>query len=128
MLLAVGDRYEQQIAAEVYSDASLSQQPGMVMAGAILASGKTLAEGEKALLAQIARLRDEPVTEAELAEAKNELIASKLRERETIDGRAFAIGYALNTAGDPALANRQLAELQAVTAADVQRVALVAQQ
>ena len=115
--------YEQQIAAEVYSDASLPQQPGMVMAGAILASGKTLAEGEKALLAQIARLRDEPVTEAELAEAKNELIASKLRERETIDGRAFAIGYALNTAGDPALANRQLAELQAVTAADVQRVA-----
>ena len=115
--------YEQQIAAEVYSDASLPQQPGMVMAGAILASGKTLADGEKALLAQIARLRDEPVTEAELAEAKNELIASKLRERETIDGRAFAIGYALNTAGDPALANRQLAELQAVTAADVQRVA-----
>lgn len=115
--------YEQQIAAEVYSDASLPQQPGMVMAGAILASGKTLAEGEKALLAQVARLRDEPVTEAELAEAKNELIASKLRERETIDGRAFAIGYALNTAGDPALANRQLAELQAVTAADVQRVA-----
>ena len=115
--------YEQQIAAEVYSDASLPQQPGMVMAGAILASGKTLAEGEKALLAQVARLRDEPVTEAELAEAKNELIASKLRERETIDGRAFAIGYALNTAGDPALANRQLSELQAVTAADVQRVA-----
>ena len=115
--------YEQQIAAEVYSDASLPQQPGMVMAGAILASGKTLAEGEKALLAQVARLRDEPVTDAELAEAKNELIASKLRERETIDGRAFAIGYALNTAGDPALANRQLSELQAVTAADVQRVA-----
>lgn len=114
--------YEQQVAAEVYSDATLPQQPGMVMVGAILASGKTIAEGEKALLAQVARLRDEPVTQAELTEAKNELIASKLRERETIDGRAFALGYALSTAGDPALANRELAELQAVTAADVQRV------
>ena len=115
--------YEQQVAAEVYSDASLPQQPGMVMVGAVLASGKTIEQGEKALLAQVALLRDEPVTQAELTEAKNELIASKLRERETIDGRAFALGYALSTAGDPALANRELAELQAVTAADVQRVA-----
>jgi zinc protease len=115
--------YDQQVASEVYSDASLPQQPGMVMVGAILAGGKTVAEGEEALLAQVARLRDAPPTEAELAEAKNELIAGKLRERETIDGRAFALGYALSTAGDPALANRELAELQAVTAADVQRVA-----
>lgn len=115
--------YDQQVASEVYSDASLPQQPGMVMVGAILASGKTVAEGEKALLAQVARLRDAPPTEAELTEAKNELIAGKLRERETIDGRAFALGYALSTAGDPALANRELAQLQAVSAADVQRVA-----
>lgn len=115
--------YEQQVASEVFSDASLPQQPGMIMLGAILAGGKTIAQGEKALLAEVARLRDAPPTEAELTEAKNELVAGKLRERETIDGRAFALGYALRTAGDPALANRELAELQAVTAADVQRVA-----
>lgn len=115
--------YEQQVASDVFSDASLPQQPGMVMLGAILASGKTLQQGEAALLAEVARLRDAPPTEAELNEARNELIASKLRERETIDGRAFALGYALSTAGDASLANRELAELQAVAAADVQRVA-----
>ena len=115
--------YEQQVAAEVFSDASLPEQPGMVMVGAILSGGKTLADGEKALLAEVRKLRDAPPTEAELSEAKNELVAGKLRERETIDGRAFALGYALRTAGDAALANRELAELQAVTAADVQRVA-----
>ncbi len=115
--------YEQQVAAEVFSDASLPEQPGMVMVGAILSGGKTLADGEKALLAEVRKLRDAQPTEAELSEAKNELVAGKLRERETIDGRAFALGYALRTAGDAALANRELAELQAVTAADVQRVA-----
>jgi zinc protease len=115
--------YEQQVAAEVFSDASLPQQPGMVAVGAILSSGKSIAEGEAALRAEVKKLRDAPPTEAELSEAKNELIASKLRERETIDGRAFALGYALRTAGDAALANTELAKLQAVTAADVQRVA-----
>lgn len=115
--------YEQQVATEVFSDASLPQQPGLVMLGAVLASGKSIEDGQKALLAEVARLRDAPPTAAELSEAKNELIAGKLRERETIDGRAFALGYALRTAGDPALANRELAELQAVTAQDVQRVA-----
>jgi len=115
--------YQQQVAAEVFSDASLPEQPGMIMVGAVLSGGKTIADGEKALLAQVARLRDAPPTDAELSEAKNELIAAKLRARETIDGRAFALGHALRTAGDASLANRELAELQAVTAADVQRVA-----
>ena len=71
-------------------DASLPQQPGLVALGAILASGKSVEDGQKALLAEVARLREAPPTAAELSEAKNELIAGKLRERETIDGRAFA--------------------------------------
>ncbi|HEY9235361.1 MAG TPA: pitrilysin family protein, partial [Phenylobacterium sp.] len=115
--------YEQQIATEVFSDATLPQQPGLIMLGAILASGKTIEDGQQALLAEVARLRDAPPTAEELAEARNELVASKLRERETIDGRAFALGYALRTTGDAAQANRELADLQAVTAQDVQRVA-----
>src|SRR5207237_5873307 len=90
---------------------------------AVMASGHNLAEGEKALLAQVERLRDAPPSEIELAEAKNELVAGKLRERETIEGRGFALGYALRIQGDAAKANTELADLQAVTAADVQRVA-----
>ena len=46
-----------------------------------------------------------------------------IRERETIDGRASAIGYALRVDGDPNAVNTELAKLQAVTAADIQRVA-----
>ncbi len=115
--------YEQQIAVEAFSQADLPQQPGLFAVGAILASGETVEAGEAALLAQVARLREAPPTEAELNEARNELIAGALRERETVDGRAFALGYAWATQGDPAKANTELADLAAVTAADVQAVA-----
>jgi len=115
--------YEQQIAVEAFSQADLPQQPGLFAVGAILASSQTVEAGEAALLAEVARLRDTPPTEAELEEARNEVIAGALRERETVDGRAFALGYAWVTQGDPARANTELADLAAVTAADVQRVA-----
>ncbi|MBU1379038.1 MAG: insulinase family protein [Alphaproteobacteria bacterium] len=115
--------YDQQIAAESFSSADLPQDPGLFMVGAIMSNGKTIAQGETALLAQVKRLRDAPPTAAELSEAKNELLAGALRERETIEGRASAIGYALRVDGDPNAVNTELAKLQAVTAADVQRVA-----
>ena len=115
--------YDKQIAAEIFSSADLPQQPGSFMVGAVMASGHELPEGEAALMAEVERLRAAPPTDAELAEAKNELVAGKLRGRETIDGRGFALGYALQLYGDPAKANTEVADLQAVTAADVQRVA-----
>jgi len=115
--------YDKRIAAQVFSNADLPQQPGNFMVGAVMTSGHDLAEGEAALLGEVKRLRDAPPSDAELAEAKNELVAGKLRERETIDGRAYALGYALRIEGDAARANTELADLQAVSAADVQRVA-----
>jgi zinc protease len=63
------------------------------------------------------------VTEAELAEAKNELLTSALSERETVDGKASELAEAVILNGDPAAADRRLAALSAVTAEDVQRVA-----
>jgi zinc protease len=115
--------YEKQLAAQIFSSADLPRDPGMFAVGAIMASGHDVDEGEAALLAEVKRLRDAPPTQAELDEAKNELVAAKLRERETIEGRGFALGYALEVEGDAARANTELADLQAVTARDVQRVA-----
>ncbi|HET6972141.1 MAG TPA: insulinase family protein, partial [Phenylobacterium sp.] len=115
--------YEKQIAAEAFSNADLPHDQGLVALGAVMASGHTIQEGEAALLAEVAKLRAAPPTAAELSEAKNELVADALRERETIEGRASALGYALRVAGDPNHVNTDLAAIQAVTAADVQRVA-----
>lgn len=75
------------------------------------------------LAAEFARVREEPVTDAELLEAKNELFAATLASRETASGRAFDLGEALVTIGDAAAADRRLQEVAGVTVADVQRVA-----
>ncbi|MBB4081310.1 M16 family metallopeptidase [Brevundimonas lenta] len=115
--------YEKQIAAQASSSPDFAQQAGNLTAYAIMADGKTPEEGLAALRAEVARFRDEPVSAAELAEAKNELVADILRSREGVDDRANALGFALMWDGDAAAADQEVAALQAVTAADVQRVA-----
>jgi zinc protease len=115
--------YQQQIAAQTSSSPDFAQQAGNLTAYAIMAQGQPVEAGKAALEAEIARLRDEPVTAAELAEAKNELIANALRGRESVEDRATTLGMALIMTGDPTAADREIAEIQAVTAADVQRVA-----
>jgi zinc protease len=115
--------YDKQIAVQASSSPDFAKQAGHMTAYAIMAGGETPETGLEALTAEVARFRDEPVTEAELAEAKNELIADILRNRESVDDRANALGFALMWDGDPMAADREVAAIQAVTAADVQRVA-----
>jgi zinc protease len=115
--------YRDQLASEANTHLDEKQGRGVLAIYAILASGKSAEAGEAALRAEIARLRDEPVTAAELAEAKNEILTQALRGRESVDGKASALAYAVIVARDPEAANRQLADIQAVSAADIQRVA-----
>ncbi|MGE5501624.1 MAG: M16 family metallopeptidase [Ignavibacteriales bacterium] len=115
--------YDQQIAQTAFSSDDQNNQAGLFYVGAVMAGGKTVEQGEASLHAEVAKLRAAPPSEAELAEAKNELVASAVRERETIDGRANALGQALVIEGDAARANTDIAAIQAVTASDIQRVA-----
>ena len=80
-------------------------------------------QGEAGLRAEVGRLRDRPVSPAELERAKTQLIAAALRERETVEGRGSVLGQAITLEGDAGRANDAVTRLQAVTAADVQRVA-----
>jgi zinc protease len=114
--------YTQQMAAEALADSGPLEDAGLFIVGAILSEGKKPEDAEKALLAEIKKLQDEAVPAAELEKAKNQLITNQLRERETSNGKALALGEAAVLLGDPARVNTDLARLQAVTAADVQRV------
>ena len=115
--------YDKQIAAQIGSTPDFSQQAGNLSALAIMAQGHTAEEGVAALNEEIAKLRDAPVTAEELSEAKNEIVADALRSRETVDDRATALGFALINTGSAAAADDEVAQIQAVTVADVQRVA-----
>jgi zinc protease len=114
--------YTQQLAAEVFTEANPLEDASLFIVAAILSEGKKPEDAEKSLLAEIKKLQDTPVSAAELDKAKNQIITEQLRERETSNGKAQALGQAAVLLGDPARVNTDLARLQAVTAADIQRV------
>ena len=114
--------YNQQLAAEVNSNAETREDAGLFILTAVLSEGKKAEDAEKSLLAEIKKLQDAPVSAAELEKAKNQLITNQLQQRETSNGKALALGEAAVLLGDPARVNTDLARLQAVTAADIQRV------
>ena len=114
---------ERQGASQAAVQMLLTEEQGFFAPLVTLASGKSVEEGEAALAGEIARLREAPVTAAELSEAKNEYLADQLRQRETFDDRASGLGEALVRSGDARAWDKRIAEVQRVTAADVQRVA-----
>jgi len=114
--------YTQQLAAEAEANADSREDASLFVLLAILSEGKKPEDAEKSLLAEVKKLQDAPVSAAELQKAKNQLITEQLRQRQTSNGKALALGEAAVLLGDPARVNTDLSRLQAVTAADVQRV------
>jgi zinc protease len=115
--------YEQQLAAEAGANAELREDASLFVLTAVLSEGKKPEEVERSLLAEVKKMQEAPVSAAELEKAKNQIITDQLRQRETSNGKALALGEAAVLLGDPARVNTDLERLQRVTAADVQRVA-----
>jgi zinc protease len=115
--------YRRQIANEAGFEADLRVGPGLLTAYAIAAGGKTLAALQAALLAETQRLARQAPSGAELDKVKTQILTQALVHRETPLGLGEALAEAAVLEGDAAQADRQLGALQAVTAADVQRVA-----
>ena len=113
--------YEKQLAQSVEFSADLREDLGLLVFQAVLASGKSVAQVERALLAEIAKFAAHPVSAAELAKAKNRLLTARLHERETCAGQAAALAQAAVVLDDPHRVDTDLARLQNVTAADVQQ-------
>jgi zinc protease len=114
--------YEQQVAQSVSCSADLHEDLGLLVFRAILASGKPVEIAKKSLTDQIENVLKKGVTEAELAKAKNRVLASKLMERETANGKANALGEAAVVYGDAARVNTDLGMMQAVTVAQIKDV------
>jgi zinc protease len=115
--------YEQQIAAEALTSLEPTQDPYVYALGAILSEGADVDQAMRSLDAEIARVRDAPVTDAELDEAKNEIVTAALKERETAFGRASTLAESVIRYRDPTYADQLLAAIQALTPADIERVA-----
>ncbi|MFO1414885.1 MAG: pitrilysin family protein [Burkholderiales bacterium] len=114
--------YRGEIAQSASFGADLRVDTGLLIAYAVAASGHAPAELARALRAEIAKLAAKPVGAAELARIRTQLVTAALVERQTPMGKANALGEAALVQGDVRRVNEEIAELQAVTAADVQRV------
>jgi zinc protease len=114
--------YGQQLAESVSFDADLREDLGLLAFKVILASGKPVDEAGKSVLAEIKKLQDEPLSDAELTKAKNRVLTRKLQERETAEGKAAALGEAAVVKGDAGSVNTELDKLAAVTADEVRQV------
>jgi zinc protease len=114
--------YKQELVQDISAYDDLRGDLGLFVVTATLATGKTPKEVEAAIRKELRNVIDAPVPSAELQKVKNLLITAELRRRETNQGKGFAIGRAVTVDDDPAQFNNGLQKLQAVTAADVQRV------
>jgi predicted Zn-dependent peptidase len=77
----------------------------------------------EAALAELARMRDEDVIEEELARAKEFTIGRLRLELETTNGVAFWLTYQQLVLGEIRTIEQELVTVDAITAADVRRVA-----
>ncbi len=114
--------YRHQVAQDVGADADARVGPGLFTVYAILASGHKPVEAEKLLNEEIVWLATQPISAAELDKVKTQLLTSELKQRQTAQGIAFALGQASLIDGNVEHVNRDLLALQRVSASDVHRV------
>ncbi len=99
------------------------RRASLLVATAAPAPGADSAAVERELVAQVERLAQEPLGDAELAAARKALVLAARLERNGMRGRAQALGAAHLTAGHWSRADARLERLASLTAEDVRRVA-----
>jgi len=115
--------YEERLALGAGGDYTYSSlDPSLFWFYATPLPGRTPEAVEQALLAEVERLKQEPVQPEELERARNEIEASFVWRQDSVFSRASALGR-FEMLGSWRLLEDFLPKLRAVSAADLQRVA-----
>jgi zinc protease len=115
---------EEKIAVGVdFSYDGTARGPGMIYLSGTPAEGRTVADLETALRAELARVQKDGVSEAELKRARAQLVAAQVFKLDSMFGQAMEIGQTESAGLSYRNIERMLEKLQQVTAAEVQRVA-----
>jgi len=115
--------YEKGIALAAFGSGNMIQDPNLFYAVAIVQPGHTTEEATNALIAELDRLRNEPISAAELQQAKNQFARDYILGRESNQSKAEQLGHAVVIHDDIKTADGEFDIFQGLTAADVQRVA-----
>jgi len=114
---------ETELATAVYSNLGLTIDPFLFLFGATVRTGRSPAEVEAALWAELERVAREPVTPPELAKAVKQTQAQFAYSGESVTNQAFWLGSTEIITGTYTWFEEYLDRIAAVTTEDVQRVA-----
>ncbi len=111
-----------ELAASAFGGLTPTIDPYLYAISAVVVNGRSLAEVEAALDAEIERLAERPITQAELDKALKRAKAEFVMAGESITGQTQLLGMAEAIAGDYRWFETVLEKLQAVTLDDIERV------
>lgn len=105
------------------SYSAFSRLPGMLVIDAVPTPGTTTDTVEAALLKEIERFKQELVKEEEMERVRNQIIAAKVYEKDSVFYQAMLIGQMETVGLDWRLADEYVTHLKAVTAEQIKQVA-----
>ena len=116
--------YEEQLALAAFGGGNIIEDPNLFFAVAIVQPGRAPDEVIAALIGELDRLKAEPISEAELQQAKNQFARDYILGRESNKDKAMVLGHAaVIHHGDLSTADGEFGIFMNTTTADVQRVA-----
>jgi len=115
--------YNKRLALTASGTGNITEDPNLFFAVAIVQPGRSPDETEKALIAELDKLKYEPVTAHELQRAKNQFARDYIVGRESNQEKALHLAHAAVIHNDIATADGEFDIFMNISAADVQRVA-----
>jgi zinc protease len=115
--------YEKQLAVAAFGNANLIEDPNLFYAVAIVQPGHTPEEVTETLIAELERLKTEPISDHELQRTKNQFARDYILGRESNQQKALQLAHAVVIHNDIKTADGEFDIFQNTTVSDVQRVA-----
>jgi zinc protease len=115
--------YEKQMAVAAFGNANLIEHPNLFYAVAIVQPGASPEEVTNTLIAELDRLKTEPITDHELQRTKNQFARDYILGRESNQQKAGQLSHAVVIHNDIKTADGEFDIFQGITVGDVQRVA-----
>jgi len=115
--------YETQLAVAAFGQANLIEDPNLFYAVAIVQPGNKTEDVANTLIAEMERLKTEPITDRELQRSKNQFARDYILGRESNQQKAGVLSHAVVIHRDIKTADAEFDIFQNMSVADVQRVA-----
>jgi zinc protease len=115
--------YEKRLAVSAFGGGNIIEHPNLFFATAVVQPGQSTDKAIDALIAELDRLRHDPISDRELERTKNQWARDYLLTRLTIQDKSDALAHAAVIHGDLETADGEYDIFARTTKADVQRVA-----